>query len=149
LLRSEKAAITGQAVSSEALRTDAVLDNQSLLIKAFARVLSSATEPVVFDGHCVVDTGAGLVEIPTEVIEALSISGIVYIQDSPAAIVARRAGDTTRTRPARSENEIALHQNHAVGACTKYASQLQISLHFVTAGDEPGFRAAVVAVLDG
>lgn len=149
LLRDEKAAITGQAVSSEALRTDAVLDNQSLLIRAFVRVLSSATVPVLFDGHCVVDSGTSLVEIPTEVIEALLISGIVYIQDTAAAIVARRAGDMARTRPARSEAEIALHQNHAVATCTRYANQLQIGLHFVTAGDEPAFRSAIAAVLDG
>jgi hypothetical protein len=91
IAQSRKAAITGHAVSSELLRTDTVLDNQSLLIQAFARVLALATELVVFDGHCVVDGGAGLVEIRTEVIKALSITGIVYIQNTPAAIVARRA----------------------------------------------------------
>jgi adenylate kinase len=147
LLRDEKAAITGQTVTNEALRTGAVLDNQSLLVRAFSRVHSAATMPIIFDGHCVVDSAAGLIEIPPEVIEALSISGIVFIEDQPGAIVERRAGDTTRTRPIRSESEIELHQNQALATCLKYAARLQAGLRVVQAGDEPAFRSAIMAIM--
>jgi len=148
LLREEKAAITGRTVTSEALRTGAVLDNQSLLVRAFSRVRSAATMPIAFDGYCVVDSAAGLVEIPAEVIDALSVSGIVFIQDRLGTIVARRAGDTGRIRPIRSEAEIELHQNQAMATCVKYATRLRVGLHVVQAGDEPAFRTAITSVFD-
>jgi adenylate kinase len=148
LLKDERAKVTGELVTSEALRTGAVLDNQSLLIRAFSRTLVIATIPIILDGHCVVDSDAGLIDIPVDVIEALSVSGIVFVQDRPEAIVARRANDRTRTRPAKSEAEIECHQEHAVSLCENYSDQLKIGLHLVRAGDEPTFRAAISAILD-
>lgn len=147
LLRQETTKLTGEAVTNEGLRKGAVLDNQSLLVQAFSKVAASATKPIIFDGHCVVDTGDRLIEIPSGVIKALLPSGIVFVHDRAAAIVARRAGDIARARLVRSEGEIELQQERAVAVCRDYAKELGLGLHFVEAGDEAAFGVAISSAL--
>src|SRR5580658_1283865 len=71
LMRDAKAALVAREVTSEDLRRGPVLDNQSLLTDAFARVLSTEARPVIFDGHCLVDVGEQPIEIPVDVIRRL------------------------------------------------------------------------------
>ena len=120
LLREARAAISGRAETQEELRKGAVLENQTLLIEAFARLRASATAPVIFDGHSVVDGRDRLIEIPVDVIQALGPTGLVFIRDDPAAIVTRRAQDKFRIRPARTEAEIGVQQDRAFMVCARY-----------------------------
>jgi adenylate kinase len=90
LLGEAKAAISGNVATYEELRIGTVLDNQALLIRAFSEIISDAVQPIIFDEHCVVDNGDQLVEIPVEVIAALSASGIVFVKSQPGGIVERR-----------------------------------------------------------
>lgn len=147
LLREARAEISGRMDSQEELRQGAVLDNQVLLIEAFSRFRAAATKPIIFDGHSVIDAGDQLVEIPVEVIRALAPAGLVFIKDEPAAIIARRAGDRTRIRPVRSEDEIQSHQKRAQVLCEQYAETLGVSLKVVQAGDKDGFSAAMRSIL--
>jgi adenylate kinase len=147
LLREAKAAISGSVTTSEALRIGAVLDNQALLVRAFSAKIADAVQPIIFDGHCVVDNGSQLLEIPVEVIAALSVSGLIFVQSQPAAIVEQRLKDITRTRPARSVEEIEFHQNRAMSVCAEYAKHLRLDLHVVHAGDEGSFASVVASIL--
>jgi adenylate kinase len=147
LLRDAKAAMSGAVVTSEELRTGAVLDNQQLLIRAFGTARANAVTPIIFDGHCLVDTGSQLIEIPTEVIEALSVSGLVFVQSDVHKIEARRRSDTTRIRPSRSVEEISLHQQRADSLCKEYAKRLNLDLYIVDAGDECSFAMAITSIL--
>jgi adenylate kinase len=148
LLRDAKAAISGAVVTSEELRTGAVLDNQQLLIRAFATAGANAGAPIIFDGHCLIDSGNQLIAIPSEVIEALSVSGLVFVRSDASEIVARRRSDTARIRPLRSVEEISLHQQRAYFLCQGYAIRLNLNLHIVHAGDEKGFESAVNSIFD-
>lgn len=147
LLRDAKAAISGNVMISEELRTGPVLDNQALLTQAFSAIILDAVQPIIFDGHCVVDNGNQLVEIPVEFIVALSASGLSFVQSHPSAIIERRLKDVTRPRPARSVEEIELHQNRAMSVCAEYAKRLQLAIHVVDAGDEASFASAVTSIL--
>jgi adenylate kinase len=150
LLREAKEALTGSATTSEQLRKGAVLDNQALLIEAFAARKSSAHDPIIFDGHCVVDNGTELLEIPVDVIEGLGPNGlIIYVQAKPETIVERRAADTTRVRPMRSAEEIKVHQDRAISVCAAYAEHLQLPLHLVETGDEAPFSDALTSIFEG
>jgi adenylate kinase len=133
--------------SQEQLRQGAVLDNQALLIDAFSKFRAAAAEPIIFDGHSVIDTGDQLLEIPVEVIRAIDPAGIVFVRDEPAAIIARRAGDRTRIRPVRPENEIEGHQVRAQALCEQYAEDLDVRLTVVRAGDKDGFFEAMNSIL--
>jgi adenylate kinase len=148
LLRDAKMALLGAAVSSEELRTGAVLDNQQLLITGFAAVRADAALPIIFDGHCVVDRGSDLVEIPVEVIRALSVSGLVFIRSEAEAIVEKRLEDKTRSRPIRSPEEILAHQQRALSLCEEYATDLDLDLYTVEAGDEERFATALASILE-
>src|ERR1700753_345358 len=60
LMRDASTAGVGKPVTSESLRRGAVLDNQSLLTEAFAKVLAEEARPIIFDGHCLIDAGEHL-----------------------------------------------------------------------------------------
>jgi adenylate kinase len=143
VLRDAKAAILGAALSSEELRIGPVLENQQLLITGFAAVRANAVLPIIFDGHCVIDSGSHLVEIPVDVIRRLSVSGLVFIRSEAQAIIEKRRGDKTRVRPTRTIDEILAHQQRAVSLCEEYASHLNLNLHSVEAGDERAFATSI------
>jgi adenylate kinase len=52
LMRDARAALVARNVTSEDLRRGPVLDNQSLLADAFAKVPATEERPIIFDGHC-------------------------------------------------------------------------------------------------
>jgi len=84
-----------QPQTSEQLRRGAVLANQQLMLEEFAaRVAASDQSTVIFDGHSLIDTPAGLLEIPLAVFVAIKPDLIVFIEDVPETIHARRAADT-------------------------------------------------------
>jgi adenylate kinase len=143
LLRDAKASLLGKSVTSEELRTGAVLDNQTLLIEAFARIRETARRPIVFDGHCVVDNGDELLEIPVEVVSLLAVSHIIFVEGPTRGIVERRAKDTTRVRPTRSEAELEHQQARAKSVCEAYSRRLGLSMSTVAAGDEERFARAL------
>lgn len=143
LLREAKAVLSGERVTSEELRKGAVLDNQTLLIQAFARLRETAAEPIVFDGHCVVDNGDQLLEIPTEVIAGLAVSHLVFVEGSAKGIIERRQNDAARVRSARSEAELSHHQQRAKAVCKVYSGSLGLPLTVVTADDEGAFADAL------
>lgn len=140
LMRDAKAAQVGQAVTSEDLRRGPVLDNQSLLTDAFAKVLASEARPIIFDGHCLVDVGDQLIEIPLEVIRQLQPAGIVLVYTPANEIVQRRQSDTLRERPTRTAAALTAQHNQCVSICTNYAEQLGVIFEQVRAGDERGFQ---------
>jgi adenylate kinase len=146
LLKDAKAAAAGIITTSEELRTGPVIDNQALLVAAFLAAREKASRPILFDGHCVIDGGAQLIEIPVAVIEALAPSGLIFVHDKPDAIFRRRAGDSTRVRPTRSADELHDHQERARAICAEYAELLKLDLHFIEAGDVAGFASAAAAI---
>lgn len=143
LLREAQAAILERTVDSEELRTGAVIDNQDLLISAFRALREGETRAIVFDGHNLVDTGQDLIEIPLEVIRAIAPSSIVVVVDDPAAIAMRRAADTDRQRPVRSEEELRRHQERVIAIARTHATELSVPFAEVTSGAQKEFSAAV------
>ena len=146
LLKNATAARSGVQTTSEQLRTGAVIDNQELLISAFQAERQAATKAILFDGHCLIDGKAGLIDIPASVIEAIAPCGIIFVHAEPATIFDRRVADTSRERPSRSAAELHDHQERARAICTSYAEGLKLPMHTVEAGDETGFASAVAAI---
>jgi adenylate kinase len=143
LMRDAKAALVGKPVTSESLRRGPVLDNQSLLTDAFAKVLADEARPIIFDGHCLIDAGEHLIEIPVDVVRQLHPSGIVLVYGPPDEIVRRRENDTSRQRPARTTSALSAQQDRCAALCTDYAERLGIKFDQVRAGDESTFARCV------
>jgi adenylate kinase len=147
LLRETKASLFGVNLTAEELRQGAVLDNQELLVRAFTNVRRTSVKPIIFDGHCVVDNGTDLIEIPSEIIVGLHILHIVFVEGPVEAIVERRLKDSDRVRPIRSVFDLGLHQHRAKEVCRNYSTSLGIPLTFVLAGDEDAFADVLSLVL--
>jgi len=88
------------------------------------------------------------VEIPVAIVKALSVSGLVFIRSEAEAIIEKRRKDKTRTRPIRSPEEIFAHQQRAISLCEEYATDLNLNLYTVEAGDEEGFATAIASILE-
>jgi adenylate kinase len=147
LMRDAKAALAGAPVTSEHLRRGPVLDNQSLLTDAFAKVLATEARPIIFDGHSLIDAGEQPIEIPVDVVRRLQPSGIILVHAPTDGIGARRESDGARDRPVRTADTLAAHQDRCVAICSDYAQQLGIKLERVRAGDESRFAEAVSQLL--
>ena len=98
LIKAEQAYRVQSPDSSESLRTGAVLDNQALMIAAFQRITADVEVPIVFDGHSIIDSDDGLVEIPPSVFAELSLDAIFYLSAVPHIIAKRRLADTADVR---------------------------------------------------
>lgn len=145
LMREAKAKQLQHAVDSEQLRTGAVVDNQVLLVEAFDALRRSETRDIIFDGHNLIDTNDGFVEIPFEVIEALRPSAILVVADEPAAIAARRAADTERVRPARSIEELHDYQQRVMAIAESHAERLGIPFARIRSGELDVFASQILS----
>ncbi|MES0826585.1 ATP-binding protein [Ruegeria sp. SCP11] len=134
LIKEELALVEQRVQTSEELRTGAVLENQRLLVRAFHRCTAGYEGLVVLDGHTVVDAGLGLQMIPASVFAEMNMQSILFLQDDPEEICARRHGDTARVRPKRSPQEIEHYQQEAMLAAARIALELEIPLQVVTHG---------------
>ena len=143
LIRDAIAGLDVRPVTSEDLRRGPILDNQSILTDAFAKVHVAEARPIIFDGHCLVDVGEQPIEIPVDVIRQVQPSGVVLVHASADEIVRRRKSDTSRERPVRSADALATQQDRCVAICTDYAEQLGIGFGQVRAGDERGFAQSI------
>lgn len=118
-----------------------VEDSQAGLLQAFRLFRhTNADQRVIFDGHTIIDSDAGIAEIPAHVIVGLALDAIIFIRDAPEGIAARRGLDTARQRPARSAETLKQHQELARSLAEKYAKQAGIPFTDVIAGDLPVFE---------
>jgi adenylate kinase len=145
LMREAKAKLLNRSVDSEELRTGKVVDNQAMLIEAFEALRLEENRDIIFDGHNLIDSDQGFVEIPIEVIKALKPSSIVVIVDDPDAIAARRAADTGRVRPARKAAELQNYQDLVIRIARDHAARLQIPFTKIRSGAMEDFEVAVFA----
>ncbi len=124
------------AQSSEQLRQGAVLDNQALMLAKFSeRAATTNHDTIVFGGHSLIDTPNGLLDIPLSVFEAIKPDAIVFVEDAPDTIAARRTMDISRVRPARSGVELVQHQSLAKVRAAFFAQSLDVPLHTIAPDD--------------
>jgi adenylate kinase len=147
LMRDAIAARSGTTVTSEDLRRGTVLDNQAILVDAFSRTIATETRPIIFDGHCLVDAGDSVIEIPPDVIRQIMPAGIILIHAAANEIVTRRQNDISRHRPDRSAAELAAQQERCVKLCAEYGHGLGVEFAKVQSGDEDGFARTLRRLL--
>lgn len=124
LIKAEQAHRDSSPDSSEALRTGAVIDNQSLMIAAYKREDAATDLPIVFDGHSIIDGRDGLIEIPASVFAELELDAIFYMAADPHLIAERRRADVSRERPDRDVPTLEHHQKLAESKARRIADAL-------------------------
>ncbi len=134
-----KQSLSDRSITSEALRrtsSDRVLLNQKALTTMFQRIVAAShgARLVIFDGHLIVDTDSETVEIPLDVVAAITPSSLVHIEATPATIAERRRHDLCRSRPERAIAVLSEHQLRSRILCNQHAASLGIEAHIVTDG---------------
>ena len=130
LINTERHERQGKPVSHDLLREGDIDGNQALLISGFMRH-APKDGLIVLDGHTVIDTPSGLVEISPSVFSAIEVSRFVIVIDDVEKIALRRLSDAQRTRPVRSHEELAEHQERSVLAAYRAALTLNVPLFIV------------------
>lgn len=132
--------------TSEELRTEAMSDferNQMTLVEAFHAERSNSTSKVILlDAHCVIDGRNGFLDVPESTIFSIDPCQIIFVEDSPEAILARRQSDT-RTRPPRSVEQIHEYQTRSLRVAEKLASASGVGVERVKAGDRMAFARII------
>jgi len=125
LIRAERERRRQSAIGHDALREANIDDNQALLVEGFRHVAPEAGL-VILDGHTVIDTPDGLVEIEPNVFRMLEVSRFVILTDGPEEIYRRRLADPERKRPVRSVDELRQQQERSVIVAYRAALELGV-----------------------
>lgn len=126
LIKSEQENIGEKPSTSDQLRAGPVLNNQALLTRGFEHAVTEYEGLVVFDGHVVIDTEHGLVEIPSSVLASLQCDHIAVLADDPTELLRRRDEDPGRQRPSRSVEQLRDQQERIWDVANRIASDLGI-----------------------
>ncbi len=132
LIRDEKVADSGSISDSEGLRLGNIDENQQLLVRGFLRAKGKSQDTLVLDGHTLIDTPSGLIEISPLVFEEMGISHFVFLFDAPETIFARRGADTTRIRPSRTVKELSHQQELALLVAFRASLRLNVPLTIIS-----------------
>jgi adenylate kinase len=143
LIQAEKERVTSEMVSTDTLRTDHIVDNQQLLLAGFRHLRMQDSTSVLFDGHNVVDTDNGLVEIPFEIIAGLEPAALIMVTGSPDAILGRRFADGSSDQPLRSVEALSDYQELSHKLSESHAALLSIPFTKVRSGDLDAFLSLV------
>jgi adenylate kinase len=104
-----------------------IIMNQEIIRRSFVDFVSASEATVIlFDGHCVINSGSELVPIPASVFKDLGIDRIAFVYDDPGLIQSRRVSDQSRNRAIQTVEEIAFEQDFARTTCAAIVQELQI-----------------------
>lgn len=127
LIKAEHELRQQKFVDHDTLREANIDDNQTLLIDGFHRAVPDSGL-VVLDGHTIIDTPIGLVEVESSVFRQIGASRIIVLTEEPEKIWQRRPSDSQRMRPMRSIDELRRQQDCSLVAARRAALELRIPL---------------------
>ncbi|WP_149541214.1 ATP-binding protein [Siccirubricoccus phaeus] len=143
LIREQKAAMNEMS-AQDILRLGNIEDNQRLLVEGFKRATDNMTGLIVLDGHTIIDTPAGIVVIHPDVFRDMGVSRFVFVYEDPAVIALRRAGDSSRKRPLRTEDELREQQEMALICAFRASIALGAGMRVTRATDFVDSSKAVI-----
>lgn len=123
-----------QSLSAEVLRHANIDENQSFLISGFDRLRDPNALIVILDGHTVIDSPSGLVDVGAVVFRSIGVNHLVCLVEDPCEILRRRTSDIARTRPDRSLSYLEKYQLHAQHVGFKISLSLGIPFTVLSSG---------------
>lgn len=110
-----------------------ILVNQEAIVRGLSDLRSLGdAEVVLLDGHLLIDSDQGPVEIPLDVVRRFRLDAMTFICDKPDQISLRRKHDPNRKRAVRSTEYIAQEQLNACEIVERHARELGIPFATVT-----------------
>lgn len=133
----------GNSSRHDQLRLADIDENQRYLVEGLRRRAGACVGLVVLDGHTVIEKDEELILIDPAVFRAMSIKGMIFLEDDPAAIAERRRHDASRNRPLPSVERLRRVQDAAREQAVAICWELGVPLHVF----RPDEFAAVAAIL--
>lgn len=127
LIKAERERQREVNLDHDSLRETNISSNQFLLIQGFGRVVPESGL-IILDGHVLIDTPNGLIEIKSEVFRILGVDKFIVLTDNPEEIYQHRLRDGTRRRPNRSIEELRVQQEQSIIVAHRIALELHIPL---------------------
>ncbi len=149
LIKTEREQLTSAAIDPDELRSGDITENQKLLIAGFHRSKDPTAPAVILDGHTVIDTPTGLVEIEPDVFRDIGVTGFIFLSASPAELHKRRSNDTSRNRPQREAGQLRDHQERAILSAFRAALHLQVPLSVICCSKPGDANGALISALIG
>lgn len=147
IIKGEKRRLENVEVSSEELRLGRIDDNQALLVSGFSKLTRGISGLIVLDAHMLIDTSAGLVEIPPSVFDQCNVSRFVVLKEEPKIIAERRAKDANRKRPVISKSELTDHQNLTIQTALRAGKTLGVPVDVIASGNVAELERIVLSLL--
>lgn len=123
-----------QHLNAEVLRHANIDENQRFLISGFDRLRDPNALIVILDGHTVIDSPSGLVDIDAIVFKSMGVTHLVCLVEDPCEILRRRTSDIARARPDRSLSYLEKYQFHAQSVGFKISLSLGIPFTVLSSG---------------
>lgn len=117
--------------------------DQMALVKRIRAAAEQLDGACLVDGHLII----GGNRVPQEALAVLAPQAILMVTGSPADILARRAADTTRSRPSIAEEDLRHAQEAEAGYAQELALALGVPFAAIGCRDDEGFRAAIHQML--
>lgn len=131
-------------IDHDALRETNIEENQNLLVEGFYQT-APTDGLIVLDGHVVVETPAGLVDVGSDVFRRIGVCRFVVLVDDPEEIRLRRLSDAKRTRPLCSVDELRQLQEQCVLVAHRVALALRVPLIVLSCHNGPDIAKAIQA----
>jgi len=129
LIKAEKEADTDH----DDLKNHDIKDNQRLLIDGFNRAKTNNNQDItVLDGHTVIETPNGLIEISSNVFKEIDIKHFIFLVEDPEIILERRIKDSSRKRSVTSLTKLVEYQRRALEVTTEIALELRTPVTVIT-----------------
>lgn len=132
LIKEQKLLEEDAKASSEELRTGDISDNQRLFRAAFKRNAATTKAAIIFDCHTIIDTPNKVELVPESTFDRLHITHFCFLQVGSSELVDRRAGDTSRTRPTRSQGQLDEQETEATEHTFRIAKHLDVPFVILT-----------------
>lgn len=130
-----------EAGSRDNLRLNDIRENQALLVAGFATAKDATAPLIILDGHAVIHGALGLVSVPAGVFADMGVGAIAHFEADPQRISTNRAGDSLRSRPSLTVDELAFQQLKSLEAAQQVATSLKLPFRRFTGSDASAFCA--------
>jgi adenylate kinase len=126
------------------LSSEELTRSQQLLAGGFRQLRPTLKAGLILlDGHVLIEQpGGNLYEIPTQTFRELGVSGVLHLENEVTTIQTRRTGDTQRTRPLRSIQELQAYQQASRGRAQRMADELGVWIRVLSSDDAGGLAQA-------
>jgi adenylate kinase len=140
LIKNQKETYT----QHDELRFQDINDNQRLLVDGFKKNIDPKQKLILLDGHTVIETANGLIDISANVFREIGINQFIFLAEEADSILQRRSKDKSRKRSIVTTEQINTYQTHTQIVTARISLELRVPLTIITSDDISTFKSILL-----